>query len=678
MPIGPGNETVIQGLTAPLPSSGPLGEAYGDTTLTGIRIGPWQIDYVVKSGSGGTSTVSVSVDEATRAVSVRLDGPAMPGVGALLKAISANAAKLVVVSTSAKERRRAPPPTPRSAGDAQSDGAREKTPEPDTPRGGESSSLWVLLALVMYLLGLLLGRRELATWWTAIDRHELRAVGGVALATVVMLWVLPETIAYHRGHGWAWAEHVASGRGAEYHNGALALMLTRLLGFWASPGMEAHAAAQVACVLSIPVGWLWARTLWERGPAALLFAGLLACQPALLYLGNSHYVGSIGILMLLLAGFHATLAVRLGSEQLLLCAAGAATWLLSFRFSGVFAAPGIAMIAVAVVPTREVGRRFWVLLVAAVAVAAALAAPRFIELTAVAGQHGELPAPGPYQVWLVSFFSRGHIAAPELFWLGMAGAVGLLALGRRAELPLRPWLATPALLVAIVVPLWFSVAASDGFLDEMRYGPWALPATALAASALLAVVPRSMQTRGIAAGVAVGGLVLALGTWAPAQATALEHPEQLQLRLLHESLERLPQGARVAFPARRDQHRLWLPLTALGHLRPDVSLVRVESPDWKERADFWFTPLGCHVPHFAPRATGPNVVDACTFGAGLRPLHVARVSLEVLDILQPEGQPPMRIDEPYWVSPPVLSTSGPTFIGLFSSRGEFAGARRFR
>ena len=652
VPIPPGNEGLIQSLTAPLPSTGSLGAAYDDARLEAIQIGPWSVDFVVLS-EAGEARVRWSIARETLTSEVTRSGVDSAGARAIAEAVRRNIQRIDI--------RRRPSKPSTEAGLAPASPHSSPDPEP--------THLWVLLAGLLYAGGLATARRGLRDAVGRVGRSEGIGLLAITAACGLLIALLPETVVYHRGHGWRWVQTVAGHHPLEAHNGVLAGLASRALGVFGTPGREAHLAANMAYILSVPAAWLWARALWRKGLVAVWFAGLLASQPALIYLGSSHYSGSIGILLALLAGFHLTAAARVGTWGTVAAASGALAWLLNWRFEGVVVAPGIVLVALSVALRNPLPRRVWIGLGGGLVGAMALAAPHWYGVFEVAGVRTDIALASLSDLWNTNLMAQGHAASSELTLLALAGVGVAWWLGRRSDDgPAVGWL-TLGLAVCALLPLWFGLSVSNGLLDEIRYSSWAILGCALAASTTaLAFEPRDHGRTHLVA-LAVTSLLVMASVRPGSQLLAVEHPEQLQARLVEELGQHLPTGVTVAYPAQRGLHRIDLPILPLRHSRPDLTFVPVSKPGWEKQADFWLLPLTCHIPKLIESAPKTPAPDACELSGNLEPVYTLAVTLEQIPSLETSDAPMMFVTDGYWVSPPIVPKDDhPPFIGLYKPR----------
>lgn len=656
LPIGPGNEAAIEALTAPLPSHGPLGPNLG--SLDNIRVGGWSLTFELSSpGSTGAKAVVASIvvnfDKATGAPTTTLIGVGVPGADALRTAISKNLGALTVALRSADQGEPGQGPTKAS---------RPGTAEgyialPDYGSQTLEHAYYAIALFILYLLGLILGRRQLAFVVAQAWRNGGPAAAVVIVAGTCMAFFLPDTVIYHVGNGWEMANSIASG--GESIHGSVAYLAPSFLGMFGSHGWEAVTASRVAYSLSLPLIWLWGHALFANRFAALAVLGLYATQPALLYLSGSPFVSATGWLLMIGAGWHATLAVRNADLRLLPVAAVALAIAANFRVIGPFMGPGLALLALSVWPRKPPAQfRRYALYMAIVVTA--LATPRLVGLVDLQLNY-DLGTPNISQVGS-SIFGTEHWTPVALLWLAAAGLVATLWRwlipgedANDAPPSPRPWLFTLAIVVAVLIPLFAGISAVSNWVNTLRYQGWALLGVILAAGALFNALARArLSPLRLTCAVGLVAGLYGASVYVPAHAYSFEHPEQLQLRAWRDTIASLPKGATLGVPYSRGDQKAHLPFVALTAERPDLTVLLVTGDRAWPQLDYWFHPMLCSMSFFdTPQADACETAVQGTEIGWLQPRNLTAIALETVPLYEAAGLFSMAETEIYWQSPPM-------------------------
>lgn len=672
VPIGPGNEGPALELVAPYELGGPVLDT--GLNLAGVSIEGKRIRYGVGPGATVERWVTLDLAGEPRVVRDPAEGPAERALDAVAVALEARVATgQLVIERVAEAPRKAPgviEPSP-----ATPEGEADKAPPPAiqlSPQMEVERYLSLALALLLLLAGAL-AWRPLGRALALADRRTWLAAGVVtALVGALLAW-LPDTVLFHRGHGFSLMERVdesvALGAFEDIHTGYIARDLSVWLSGPASAAVT-HAASRVAGALALLALFAWVLALTRRPRAALMALGLLACQPGYLFAGCSGFPLPEGLLLLGLAGWLATLAGRHRTWPLVLAAGAALGMLGGFRLMGLFVVLPMAAMALVVAPAEGAPRgRAWALRAGVAGLILAVpVATRAWYVLGVGAEHGSPMAwPGFLFEALAApnIFTEGYWLPAAVVTLALLGAFVVAAGGSSALQGRRRWLFLAALLGAAWAIVVIGVVSGENWLDMLRYQGWVMPLLAVLAALALDFFIALRAPRGW---MVVGAALIALGVsvWRPAHSLSMDHPEQLTLAAWRRLPAQLPEGATLLLPRRADGIGTTMPATWLKAQRPDLRLAYIEDASAPlEPGSFVFDPLTCHVA-FPPIEGIDAPLGGC---AAIHELALVPVDLRGLDI---SGEPwpgahsrrgwPTSLDEP-WVSPPVLDAH--RRIGLY-------------
>ncbi len=515
----------------------------------------------------------------------------------------------------------------------------------------------------------------------------------LALLAAWLVWA-PDTVIYHNNHAWGFVRAVARPDLRARSFGPTPAALSAALGVLAPAGHEPFWASRVGALLAVVFLYAWTHELTGSPRAALLGAGLLAAQPALHYAARSEYLSTPGLALMLLAAWLVVLAGRQRAPLVLVPATLALGLLATFRAQGAIVWPLVAGLVFVPRPAPGPdqpgpGRRgavhfsqhFWLAAAAGLALVAAVAWPHLRALEAARGPYEAHS--GAWSLLANLPWSRSGIlgdgvwTAPALPWLALGGAVVALATPRRGPSRL-PLLALWCVAFAVVVGA-VTLHMAGTFLNALRYHLWVfVPVTTLAGLGLVALLQgRLPGVRGAWRPLAFAVLMawLAVGSWTPAEAAALDHPEARQLRLWRAAAASLPPGATLVTPSRRGDTALDYPEGELHAARPDVRRVAWPADPGLpgDRPTWVFFPLSCDAPSLlathphAGEETAPSTPprDDCRRIRQrwcLRPELVAAMTLRA-----PSGTPDageeVAGDGDYWVFPGLAGR--PPRAGLY-------------
>lgn len=609
IPAGPGAAVVARKTVAPYTVAGQVDDT--GWRLAGVEVAPGSIDWWLVPQDAPDDA---GVDAAGAAVTLSLDDP--PSVTTSLAASDdprgLEAAERVArrVRSALAEGRLTLRRLDAEAVQVRAKGERDRAPPVQLVWTTATTWPYALL-LAVTVLALLASTPSLGQLLPPVTRGTWAGVFSVTVALGAVLAGLPDVVAHHHGHGWDSVERLA-GPDVGYLPADLAgpsvygtmhEVVTRALSPGASPGAEPFRASRVAGTLAIPLLFLLALVGLGRARPALLAAGLLAVQPAWIFIARSETPTAQGVLLFEVALLAAICAARTRERRWLVVVGLAGLTLTLHRLSGpVLAAPVALALLLTPGPdgwAQRVGAwsRWWVALVATGAVALALAWPHLSGVLTLGQGHGTAldildirwPHPLPH-----------HIAwgGPWLWMPAMVGGAALVARRRTRGLGLAL-----ALLTALVVVT--TVSAVGNWAGLPRYQavllvPLALGIAWTAEACIRAgklAPPRLVRPVEIAVIVV---LLAGLGyqLLQPAVSVAVTHPEERQLQVWRDGRALLPPDAVVVVPAHSvGGASSGLPVSELLAARPDVTVVEVSqraAPGLVGRPQIRWAGLACH------------------------------------------------------------------------------------